>query len=345
MKRASKAIRWTLTVLSSGSLTVWLVTSWLVYYVTLAMWAEEAFATFAALMGESRAFQFLYVTFLVNIVLRMGRYIRSGWSRAYFRTFSRAVTFCGVLLVLTGFFVSMVTKQAIRPLVGQDDVLRTPWDPNTGYVIEKIIPRLQSSFLDIEEGSGWFAYEPRMLISREGDREVVGAFPPSRFGRTWMHILQCGLGPGLRLLRDEHTVREGYAALRLLPPGGTDYLEFDRSPYRFMLKLLPKTVIRKGDLEAGLYDLENPLYEIRVFRGDESILRARSDEVIEFDGLRLEMLPTEYWALLDVVRDDGILPVAGGFLMTGLGVGLVLLWGIAVLIKRVMGAQGSWETL
>jgi len=340
MKALSRTLQRALTALASGSLTVWLVAVWLAYYVTLAIWSEEAFATFADLMGENRLFQFLYVTLLLNSLLRIIRYVRSGWSVARYRTLFRALALTGLFLILTGFFVSMVSKQALRPLVGRDDVIRTPWE-DRDLAVEKISPRLQSTFLDIEETGGWFAYEPTMIVNAGGDRFKVGAFPPSRLGRTWMHILQCGLGPGMRLTRDGITVREGYAALQLLPPGGTDFLEFERSPYRFMMKLLPKSVIRKGEVEAGLYDLENPLYEIRVFRGGEPILRGRSDESIEFDGLRLEMLPTEYWALLDVVQDDGILLVGAGLLVLMSGIGLILLWSVAAGLRILAAGRGG----
>jgi len=290
-------------------------------------------------MEHKRLFQALYLLFLINMFLRIVVYTRASWKGRRFWTFSAAVALTGLFLVFTGFFVSMVSKKAIRPLVGRDDVIRTAWDPSA-YFVEKISPRLQSRFLDMDEGAGWFAYEPEMVVKTGRARVRVGAFPPSRFGRTWMHILQCGLGPGMRLVRNGITVREGHAALRLLPPGGTDFLEFDGLPYRFMMKLLPKSILRKGDVEAGVYDLENPLYEVRIFRGDETVLRARSDEHIEFDGFEVEMLSTEYWALLDVVRDDGILMVAVGLLLFSAGMGLILLWSASVGVKGLAGSRG-----
>jgi len=305
-------------LLESKALSVWMVSVWVIYYVTMTFWSKEAFATFVKVLSENILFQGLFIIFLINLSVRFFNYVRRRQRGGLLGRMGGGALLAGVLLLLIGFLVSVTTKLPMRSLVGEDHMIHTPWDGRR-YKVQRVVPSLKSNILDIDEGLGIFRFEPKITVEYRGRLKEVGAFPPSRFGRTYMHILQCGLAPGVRVSRNGQVFHEGYAALRLLPPGGTDVLKLERTPYSFLFKLMPVEMLRKGELEVGRYDLADPLYDIRVLRGNEEIARGRSDERIEFDGYSLAILPTTYWAFLDVVRDDGIPIVASGLILMAMG--------------------------
>lgn len=319
----NKVFRQIAYLLGSKGLSVWMVCAWLIYYVTMTIWSKEAFATFVKVLSENILFQGLFVIFLINLSMRSFTYVRQRGGGGRLGRIGGGALLAGVLLLLLGFLVSVTTKRPMRSLVGEEHIIHTPWDGRR-YKVQKVVPSLKSSVLDIDEGLGIFRFEPIITVESGSRLKEVGAFPPSRFGRTYMHILQCGLAPGVKVSRNGQVFHEGYAALRLLPPGGTDVLKIERTPYSFLVKLVPVEILRKGELEAGRYDLTDPLYDIRVLRGNEEIARGRSDEKIDFDGQSLEILPTTYWAFLDVVRDDGIPIVASGLILMALGLLLKL---------------------
>lgn len=322
-------------ILGDARLTTGLTVTWVLFYMTWAVWGEEAFAGFVSLLGRQPAFQALYLLLLVNLFLRVLSWLR-GSKRGLFRTGAGVVLRLGLLLLLSGFFVSVMTKQAMRPLVGEGDVLGARWSEAT-FPVERIQPSLQERILDVGEGVGLFALEPAMVLKTPDGPASVGAFPPARFGRTWIHILQCGLAPGMRLSRDGRIIREGYAALRLLPPGRTDEFSLERTPYRILFKLIPQRTFRKGKLEVGEYDLTRPLFDVRVLRAKREVARGTSAVPILFDGLTLETLPPTSWALLDVVRDDGIPFVAGGLILIALGAVFAVLRGGWTLVRALFG--------
>jgi len=314
--------------IGSRRLGLALVASWVFYYLTATVWGEEAFAGFVKHLKDNPLFQGLFVLFLLNFALRTVARIRESGLRRL-PVLVTTVFRLGLLLLLTGFLVSVTTKQMIRPLVGERDVIAVPWSERT-FPVERVRSSIRGRMLDIDTGEGLFTMEPELILNLDDRRVRVGAFPPARIGRTWMHVLQTGLAPGIRLRRDGRIVREGYAALRLLPPGSTDSFELNGSPYSFLLKLAPERKIRKGGVEAGVYDLTRPLYDVRVLRAGTEIARARSDASIRFDGLSLDVFDTDHWVLLDVVRDDGIPLVAAGLFLLAAG---LLLMGARIVYR------------
>ncbi|MBI5140833.1 MAG: hypothetical protein HZA20_01410 [Nitrospirae bacterium] len=320
------------SLVASDRLTVWLVAAWTLLYVTLAVWSAEAFTAFIHLLAASFVFKAVYIVFLANITVRLIAYLRVSLRVRPLMAAANGLFVGGFILILLGFFLSVATKQMAQPLAGEGSAVVTPWD-GKAYGIERVAPSLRDSVLDIDDGDGLFSLEPKVTIATDDGAVEIGAFPPVNvggyLGGAWMHVLQCGLAPVIRVSgADGNVMREGRVALRLLPPGGSDRFSLDGTPYSFVFKLSPSRVIKKGNTEGRVYDIVRPVYEITVVKGGEELARELSNRPIVFDGLALEITGTSSWAILDIARDPGIAFVVAGLAMLAAG-GVVLPLAVA----------------
>lgn len=319
----------------SKSLSVWMVAAWLFYYVSLTVWSKEAFAGFAGRLEKSLLFQGLFLIMLINLFARLIGFVRNAERRFALGFLGTGSMFLGVFLVLLGFFTSTTSRHIIQTLVGAEHTLVTPWDGKR-YTVKSVVPSLKEYVLDIDTEGGVFRMEPRVILETGGRETTVGAFPPARIGRTHAHVLQTGLAPGIRIARDNRVMREGYAALRVLPPPSVDMWKPEDLPYGFLFKLAPDEEIMKGRLKVGRFSLVEPLYDIRVTRGREEIARGVSDDEIIFNGFTLSVFDTDYWAFIEVVRDDGIPLVASGLVLLALGLILMLMRWFGLLLRLIL---------
>jgi len=321
-------VRGIYNILSSKTSLIWLITGWVIYYVTNAVWSKEAFANFIGGLSNNPLLQIPYIVFLLSLLLniiRVGRErLKSGLSGFLLWIFAPI----GIFIFLSGYFVSSALRAQEWQLAGEGDSVVAPWQ-REGLKVLRIDSSLKPEILDIEqEGGSFFAYEPKIVLSDGVKQYTIGVFPPKKIKGTYYHILNFGLGPGIRLLNTEGAViNEGFLALRILPPGAVD--SFEIAPYRFSIRLAPDRFIKKGNTEVKVFSLVNPSYRVSVYKGEELLFEGDSKDKISFDNVRVEFTPPTFWAYLEIVKDPGI-----GLIL--LGIGLILLGVISFPIRLII---------
>ncbi len=291
-----------LSFLRSKTLSVWLFGGFAAYYLTVAVWSQEAFSRFIALVSTNTLFRALYLLFLINLSCRMLPALRTLWSRKS-RFFLRLPLAAGILLFLFSFFMSLNLREHQWLLRGEGDPVELPWE-RSAYRVATVQSALERRQLQTGE-SLVFDYEPSIeLTDQLGAGHRVGAFPPRRVGSSWMHVLNFGIGPGLELRKQGTTVFAGYMALRLLPFGEVDHFTIEPWPYTFYLSILPNRVITRGQESGREYDLARPLYHVEIVKEERKILQAESGGEVAFDGdMSLLFIQPEDWVLLEATSD------------------------------------------
>ncbi len=318
--------------LSSQAVTFWYVVAFVLYYLTFTIWSEEAFGRFINLISTNPLAIVLYSVFLVNITLLMGRKVwtslRAGRCSALFRI----PLYLGVALFLVSSFLSLTTREVRWQLLGRGDPLQVPWERGV-FRVDGIESALRQSMLRTED-SLIFDYEPVVILSDSaGNRYRVGAFPPEKVGRSYMHVLNFGIGPGVELSRDGEIISRGYFALRLVPFGGTDSFEIKPMPYKFFLTVIPNDLIRKAGEEVRLYNIERPRYRVEILKGDRKVFSGETEDSVRFDGMKLRFLKPENWVLLEMVYNPFYLPYVAGL--------TVLLAGLFLYPFSMLGRSGK----
>jgi hypothetical protein len=239
----------------------------------------------------------------------------------------------GVALFLVSSFLSLTTREVRWQLLGKGDPLQVPWERRV-FRVDRIESALRESMLRTED-SLIFDYEPVTFLSDSaGNRYRVGAFPPRKVGRSYMHVLNFGIGPGVELSRGGRLLTRGYYALRLVPFGVTDSFEIKPMPYKFYLTILPNDLIRKAGEEVRVYNLERPRYRVEILRGDRTVFSGETEDTVVFENeMRLRFLKPENWVLLQAVYDPFYLPYVGGLIL--------LLTGLALYPLSLFGRRGE----
>jgi len=322
-------------ILSSKTLLIWIVGSWIAYYVLTAIWTREAFAIFVGGVARNPFFKAPFVLFLVsgycNLIRASGEALQK--RRALYLI--RFVLPLGVMLFLTGFFLSLSTKQFQWIVAGEEQSIQAPWSTER-YMVTGIKPGLRDNFIDVQEDRGLFAYEPKVTLSdRSSKLYEIGAFPPSRIGGTYYHILNFGFAPGVRLSDISKVLEEGYIPLRLLPPGSSDSFEISPYPYRFLINLEPEKIVRKGNETRSQFSLKSPIYRVRILKGENIVTDAVSTEKITFDGFSLSFLKPAFWVQIEVVKDIGVPIVLTGMILICIGIPLyILVFSISLIYNK-----------
>jgi hypothetical protein len=296
-----------LKFLESKTLTIWLAGFFILYYLSVAVWSKEAFASFISLLRDNLLFQSAHVLLVANVSLRSGRAVIAQ-RRDLLRLALRLPLSVGVVLFLASFFLSLNIREDRRILVGEGDVVELPWESGP-FRVAGVDPALDRRALRTNEAK-IFDYEPGVtLIDGSGGQHHVGAFPPKRVRSSYLHVLNFGIGPGVRLRRGSEVLAEGFMALRLTPFGRVDSFELPPTPYTFYLSILPNRTITKGRETGRDYDLTKPLYRVEVTKGDVKISAAETDDAISFDGgMNLSFFTPSDWVLLEAAYDP-VLPV------------------------------------
>jgi len=317
------ALRTLFRLLSSRGLTALLVGLWAFGYACFSIWSEEAFSRFAFLFQRFPAVQAVFWLFVFNLLLRNAVDIRNRFRYRPFPALLAAVLPVGVIVLLTGFGLSLGQKQVLTTVVGPGETLRTPW--NTVFSVTHIDTGLKDRILDLENTSNvFFKYEPSMTVEYSGRTKRITAFPPTRLGGDFVHILRFGIGPEIALSRNGRVFRREFHALRFLPPPGTNRVRLPPLPYEFQIKLEPsKTYHVRGEL-ANEYDIAHPRFRVRVLEDGKELAAGVPDPLLRFLDLEISFPRWEPWALVDVARDPGIVPVAAGLVMVCLGLPLWL---------------------
>ena len=329
------------SIISSKAFLIWLIAGWTVYYVTNAVWSEEAFAGFIGGLSKNPLLQIPYVAFLLSLALNIVRAARERLKKGFLALALWIVLPLGAFMFFGGYFLSAALRSQAQLLVGEGDTVTEGLGSPSGELYAKrISPSLKDEFLDtgeadtsaVESEGSVFAYEPKITLSDRSRDYEVGVFPARRVKGTYYHILNFGLAPGIRLLdAGGEVLKEGYLALRILPPGAED--SFELAPYRVVVRLSPERVMEKGDAQAKVFSLRSPSYRAEVYRGDERVFEGDSRVGITFDGKRLEFTEPAYWVFLEVVKDPGVPFILSGLALLLLGAILLPLRLIVKVIK------------
>ncbi len=303
--------------LSSWRLTFWFVALFVLYYLSTALWVGEAFGRFIQYLSKSNPVRALYVVFFLNVTLRVSGALFN-LKRKPFKLLIRAPLMMGVLLFLFSSFMSVNMRQSRWILLGEGDILRLPWEREVFRVV-KIESALRRDALRMDD-SMLFDYEPHItFLDRAGRLHRIGAFPPEKLSRTYMHILNFGLAPGVEFIKDGKTILRGEVALRLVPFGSVDSFDLKGYGYKVYMHIMPNRIIRRGKEVARSYNISAPLYQIEVLRGDKTVFDGTANREINFDGYTLRLYPPSYWVLLEAARDPFYIPfaVSLGLLVVG----------------------------
>jgi len=314
-------------VLSSKTFLLWLIGGWIIYYVSSAIWMRESFANFVVGMQTKLAIRILFILFLISGYLNIVRVSMDIFKKGRLLFFTWIFFPLGFIVFLSGFFISISTRQFDWITVGEGHTVKPRWSSET-CTIGSIKSGLEDSFLDtdVRFGKGIFKYEPKITILDKTSKAFeVGAFPPTKIGNTYYHILNFGLAPGIRLSEKGSVRAEGYMPLKILLPGSSDYSEIQPYPYRFLISLLPEKTIQKGSETASQFNLKKPVYKIKVFKGEKVIAEGDSREEIKFDDITISVFDSTFWILLEAVKDLAVPVVLSGIFLTALGIPLYLL--------------------
>jgi len=292
----------TVSLISSGTMTVWLGGLFVLYYLTMAVWSKEAFGTFIELLHSNWAVRLLYLLFLFNVTARIAQFLFA-MRRNRVRLLLRLPLALGFVLFLVSSFASVNVRQSRWQLIGTGDSITPGWDSEI-YRVVHIEPAVKKRLLRTSD-SLIFDYEPGVtLMDSRGRRHDIGAFPPRRVGRSLMHVLNFGIGPGVELRREGRVISRGYYALRLIPFGNTDAFEVKPLPYKFYVTVVPSNIRHKANEEAREYDLDRPRYRLEIVKGDRTIYSGETEQSAVFDGdMEIVFYRPENWVLIEMVHD------------------------------------------
>jgi hypothetical protein len=306
---------------------------WLLYYLTWATWSKEAFANFVTGLGRNIIWKVFFVSFLFFLAAEIIYKFRQWYKRARVLAFVRVILPAGIFIFLTGFFLSANMRMETRILTGKDDVFTIPWSEKR-FAVMNVRPGIKERFLDIEQDapSAIFTREPLLLITDFERTYRIGTFPPARIDGTFFHILNSNIAPSIELRNQKgEIIEKGDLALQILPAGNTDFAHLINLPYRITMKLLPSGEIKRGEVLAKEYNLEDRLYEIKVYRiknPEEAgvlIAQGNSRRPLSFDGYTLTVTGHTYWVLLEIVKDDAVYIIGAGIVLIIFGIILRLL--------------------
>jgi len=309
-----KTLRTLALFLGSRTLTLWLAGIFIMYYLTVAVWQGEAFATLIHVLSSGVLFRSLYVLFLLNLIVRIVSTGRDTWQQRT-KFLLRLPLFAGLLISLISSFMSLNTRQNKQLIVGEGDILEIPWEQSLFRVVG-IESALNKKTLRTGD-SAFFDYEPGInLEDQTGMRTTVHPFPPTKVKSAFMHILNFGLGQAVELRRNQEVVEKREIALRLIPFGNVDSFTFEPHPYKFNISIQPNRIITKAKEKAQAYDLTNPLYHVEIVKGDALIASGDTMDSIDFEGnMSLHFIKVSDWVLLEVASDSFLMPFIIGLIL------------------------------
>jgi len=292
-----------LSFFRSRVLTVWLVGIFILYYLTVAVWSKEAFVVVITGLSHGILLRTLFVLLFLNVLARTTGRIRRELERSKARVLLRMPLYAAVLLFLCMFFMSLNTRQSVWMIRGEGDPVDFPWERGSLRIVEVTSALKQRAVR--KEGSRIFDHEPSLtVVNPSGQRYRIDAFPPTKVGRTYLHVLNFGIGPDIELQREGRTIFRSFVALRLTPFGAVDVFQPPGLPFRFHLTILPNGVrpVEK-ELERE-YDLSRPRYRVEVMRGDSVIAQGETERMLRFgDDMAIRFEKPSDWVLLEAVYD------------------------------------------
>ncbi|MFN3739916.1 MAG: hypothetical protein ACK4TF_04495 [Thermodesulfovibrionales bacterium] len=302
--------------------------AWLIYYLTWSTWSKEAFAGFVGGLGKNPLWQVFFVVFMLLLSIEIIYKFRLRIKKNLFFASLWFILPAGILIFLSGFFLSATFRMDTKILTGKEDIFQIPWSQKR-YGVMDVKPSIKERFLDIEQESPSpiFTREPVVLLTDFKDTYRVRVYPPQRIDGVFFHILNFNVAPSIEV-RDSggRAVIKGDLALQILPVGRTDYVVLEGLPYRITMKLLPSREIKRGNITAKEYNLDDRFYELKVFRlrnpqeAGTLITEGDSRNPLKFDGYSLTVTGHTYWVLLEVVKDNGVYVIGAGLILIIIGI-------------------------
>lgn len=323
-------------ILASREVLAWLIGGWILLYVSSMIWTQESFAYFMGALRDNIVVQIPFVLFLVSGYLNLITGSAPLFKNNPKRFLAAALFPLGILLFLTGFFISGATRDFEWVLIQPGDVIQPRWG-SAAYRVEAVDPGVRERFLDIDidSGRGLFKYEPKVTVKDRSSRIFeIGAFPPTRIDDAYYHILNFGLAPNISISENAVLKAQAYLPLKILGPGSTDTFEIQPLPYKFMLSLEPERTIQKGGMEAGEFDIRSPRFRVRVFEGEKVIAEEVTKESIRFNNLEMGFAEPGFWVQLEIVKDYGVFIILAGLLVAAAGMPLFIIGILVMLFKK-----------
>ncbi len=321
-------------VLASKAFLLWIIIAWISYYSISSIWMEEAFGNFISLLRDNMIIQIPFLLFLASAIMNLIRASIKSFQQSRAGYLFWLILPLGVIIFFSGFFLSVTQREQGQRVLGEGDAKDPPWTKEK-YSIIDIDPGLRDSFLDIDSSIGIFSHEPKItVLDRFSQRSEIGAFPPKKLNDTYYHILNLGIAPGVRLMQGENVKSQGYMILRILTPGSSDFFEIPPYPYKFKVSLEPEKEIQKGHIKASEFNLKQPLYNVRVYKGEKVIAEGDSRKGINLDDMTLYFFQPIYWALVEAVKDPAISVMHAGVVLITFGVPIFFVRMFLRLIKR-----------
>ncbi len=315
MKIAGLIIR----TIASKVFLLWILGGWVVYYVFSAIWMEEAFGIFAAGLGNNPFIQFPFMLFLLSGYLNLLRAAKDVIGKGVIQFAAWFIMPLGTLVFFTGFFLSLFLRESGQRIIGEGDIIKPPWvsDSLNVTVIE---PGLRESLLDTELERGLFSHQPEMtIVDKLSNSFQVGVFPPKRIDDTYYHILNFGMAPGIKFYKKGKVEYAGYNPLNILMPYSSDFFEIKPYPFRFLVSVKPEKTLLRDDVISSEFNLKKPVYNVRVFNGENIIAEGNSREGVRFDDFTLHFSGQTYWVMLEAVKDPGMPVLRIGILLIAVG--------------------------
>jgi hypothetical protein len=321
-------------VLGSKAFLLWTIIAWISYYSISSIWLEEAFGSFISLLRDNILIQIPFLLFLAGAIMNLIRASKGTFQQSRIGYFFWLILPLGVIIFFSGFYLSVTQREQGQRIVGTGDIIDPPWSKEK-YSIIDIDPGLRDRLTDIDPGLGIFSHEPKMtVLDRFSQKSEIGAFPPKKLNDTYYHILNLGIAPGVRLLQGKNIKSQGYMILRILTPGSSDYFEIPPYPYKFSVSLEADKTVHSGHRKASEYNLKQPRYNVRVFKGEKIIAEGNSRNGIKLDNLTLHFFEPIYWALVEGVKDPALPVMHAGVVLITFGVPLYFIHLVVRLIKR-----------
>ena len=321
-------------ILASKAFLLWMIIAWISFYAFSYIWMDEAFGNFIALLRDNMFIQVPFILFLVSALMNLIRASKKSFQQSRAGYLFWLILPLGVIIFFSGFFLSVIQREQGQRILGEGDIIDPPWS-NDKYSLIDINPGLRDSLLDIDSGMGIFSHEPKLtVIDRFSQKSEIGAFPPKKLNDTYYHILNLGIAPGVRLLQGENIISQGYMILRILMPGSSDFFEIPPYPYKFIVSLDPEKKIQKGRVSASEFNLKQPQYNVRVFKGEKIIAEGNSRNGIKLDNMILDFYKPIYWALVEAVKDPALPVMHAGVVLITFGVPLYFMRLLFVFLKR-----------
>lgn len=321
-------------ILASKAFLLWVLIAWISYYSFSSIWVDEAFGNFIAQLRDNIIIQVPFILFLVSAFMNLIRASKKSFQQSRAGYIFWLILPLGVIIFFSGFFLSVTQREQGQRILGEGDMIDPPWSKEK-YSIINIDPGLRDSLLDIERGIGIFSHEPKLtVIDRFSQKSEIGAFPPKKLKGTYYHILNLGIAPGVRLLQGGNIISQGYMILRILMPGSSDFFEIPPYPYKFIVSLDPEKKIQKGRVRASEFNLKQPQYNVRVFKGEKMIAEGNSRNGIKLDNMTLDFYKPIYWALVEGVKDPALPVMHAGVVLITFGVPLYFLRLLFIFLKR-----------